>query len=30
LAQSTNAKVVLLPGDLQNALRGLFQKAPAP
>ena len=30
LAQSTNAKVVLLPGDLQNALRGLFQKAPTP
>ena len=28
LAESENAKVVLLPGDLQNTLRGLFQKLP--
>ncbi|MDR2787892.1 MAG: SPFH/Band 7/PHB domain protein [Candidatus Accumulibacter sp.] len=27
MSQSPNAKVVLLPGDLQGALRGLFQKA---
>ena len=29
LAESDNAKVVLLPGDLQNTLRGLFQKSQA-
>jgi regulator of protease activity HflC (stomatin/prohibitin superfamily) len=26
MAESPNAKLVLLPGDLQNTLRGLFQK----
>ncbi|WP_263772285.1 SPFH domain-containing protein [Propionivibrio soli] len=30
LAESQNAKTVLLPGDLQGALRGLFQKMPQP
>ena len=28
MAESPNAKVVVLPGDLQNTLRGLFQKVP--
>ena len=28
MAESPNAKVVLLPADLQNTLRGLFQKLP--
>ncbi|WP_153110177.1 SPFH domain-containing protein [Propionivibrio limicola] len=28
LAESDNAKIVLLPADLQNTLRGLFQKIP--
>ena len=28
LAQSPNAKLVLLPADLQSTLRGLFQKVP--
>ncbi len=30
MAESPNAKVVLLPADLQNTLRGLFQKLPKP
>jgi regulator of protease activity HflC (stomatin/prohibitin superfamily) len=30
MAESQNAKVVLLPADLQNTLRGLFQKLPRP
>ncbi|MBK7356432.1 SPFH domain-containing protein [Propionivibrio sp.] len=30
LAESQNAKLVLLPADLQNTLRGLFQKLPKP
>ena len=30
MAESTNAKVVLLPADLQNTLRGLFQKLQKP
>ena len=30
LAESPNAKMVLLPADLQNTLRGLFQKLPKP
>ncbi len=28
LAESQNAKMILLPADLQNTLRGLFQKLP--
>ncbi len=28
LAESPNAKMILLPADLQNTLRGLFQKLP--
>ena len=28
LAESPNAKMILLPADLQNTLRGLFQKVP--
>ena len=28
LAESQNAKMILLPADLQNTLRGLFQKVP--
>ena len=28
LAESQNAKLVLLPADLQSTLRGLFQKIP--
>ena len=28
MADSPNAKVVLLPADLQNTLRGLFQQLP--
>ena len=28
MAESTNAKTILLPADLQNTLRGLFQKLP--
>jgi len=30
LAESPNAKMILLPADLQNTLRGLFQKMPKP
>lgn len=30
LAESPNAKMILLPADLQNTLRGLFQKLPKP
>ena len=30
MAESQNAKVVVLPGDLQNTLRGLFQKLQKP
>jgi len=30
MAESPNAKVVVLPGDLQNTLRGLFQKVQKP
>ena len=30
LAESQNAKMVLLPADLQSTLRGLFQKLPKP
>ena len=30
LAESPNAKKILLPADLQNTLRGLFQKMPKP
>lgn len=30
MAESPNAKVVVLPGDLQNTLRGLFQKLQKP
>jgi len=30
MAESANAKVVLLPADLQNTLRGLFQKLQKP
>jgi regulator of protease activity HflC (stomatin/prohibitin superfamily) len=30
MAESPNAKVLLLPGDLQATLRGLFQKAQTP
>ncbi|MFZ4535544.1 SPFH domain-containing protein [Propionivibrio sp.] len=30
LAESQNAKLVLLPADLQSTLRGLFQKLPKP
>ena len=30
LAESQNAKLILLPADLQNTLRGLFQKLPKP
>lgn len=30
LAESQNAKMILLPADLQNTLRGLFQKLPKP
>ena len=30
LAESPNAKMILLPADLQNTLRGLFQKLPTP
>jgi regulator of protease activity HflC (stomatin/prohibitin superfamily) len=30
LADSQNAKIVLLPADLQNTLRGLFQQTPKP
>ncbi|MDR2111897.1 MAG: SPFH/Band 7/PHB domain protein, partial [Candidatus Accumulibacter sp.] len=30
MAESPNAKLVLLPGDLQNTLRGLFQKTQNP
>ncbi len=30
MAESSNAKVVLLPADLQNTLRGLFQKLQKP
>jgi regulator of protease activity HflC (stomatin/prohibitin superfamily) len=30
MAESPNAKVVLLPADLQNTLRGLFQKIQKP
>ena len=30
MAESSNAKLVLLPADLQNTLRGLFQKLPKP
>ena len=30
MAESPNAKVVVLPADLQNTLRGLFQKLPKP
>ncbi|MBL8399208.1 MAG: SPFH/Band 7/PHB domain protein [Candidatus Accumulibacter sp.] len=30
LAESSNAKVVLLPADLQNSLRGLFQRMNKP
>ena len=30
LADSPNAKMILLPADLQNTLRGLFQKMPKP
>ena len=30
MAESPNAKMVLLPADLQSTLRGLFQKVPKP
>ena len=30
LAESPNAKMILLPADLQSTLRGLFQKLPKP
>lgn len=30
MAESPNAKMVVLPADLQNTLRGLFQKLPKP
>ena len=30
LAESQNAKIILLPADLQGTLRGLFQKLPKP
>ena len=30
LAESQNAKMILLPADLQSTLRGLFQKLPKP
>jgi len=30
LAESENAKVVLLPADLQSTLRGLFQRVNKP
>jgi regulator of protease activity HflC (stomatin/prohibitin superfamily) len=30
MAESQNAKVVVLPGDLQNTMRGLFQKLQKP
>jgi len=30
LAESPNAKMILLPADLQSTLRGLFQKVPKP
>lgn len=30
MAESPNAKLVVLPADLQNTLRGLFQKLPKP
>jgi hypothetical protein len=30
LSESPNAKLVLLPGDLQSTLRGLFQKIQKP
>ena len=30
LAESQNAKMILLPADLQSTLRGLFQKLPRP
>ena len=30
LAESPNAKMILLPADLQNTLRGLFQRLPKP